>query len=165
MAQLTQSDIPADPSATTSLVTSSTEVRRAVIGLLVLAVAAAVLAVLYWRKTGEQARARHLSERGGRHQTAEPVADLVVAPATAVVPELAYAVSQPSASPGDATSHSVFDLDQPAVQVASNSAQQPYPDLPQSSETQSPGETSLWVGLQDETVASRSQTGGRELFG
>lgn len=72
-AQLVQSDAEPEsgPPDVTQLVTSSTEVRRAVIGLLSLAVVAGLLGILYWYKTGQQARDRHARQYGGKHQ--EPV--------------------------------------------------------------------------------------------
>ena len=69
VAQLVQSDVEsATPTPQTSqLVTSSTEVRRAVIGLIALAVVVALLGIWYWRKTGKQAAARHAHKYGGKH--------------------------------------------------------------------------------------------------
>ena len=66
-AQLVQSDAEPEsgPPDVTQLVTSSTEVRRAVIGLLSLAVVAGLLGILYWYKTGQQARDRHARQYGG----------------------------------------------------------------------------------------------------
>lgn len=71
MAQLVQSEVDTEPAAaeTTQLVTSSTEVRRAVVGLIAVAVITAVLGVLYWYKTGQQARERHTSSYGGKHRS------------------------------------------------------------------------------------------------
>ena len=69
-AQIEQSDAESQPatSETTQLVTSSTEVRRAVVGLIALAGITALLTVLYWYKTGQQARERHQRQFGGRHR-------------------------------------------------------------------------------------------------
>ena len=69
MAQLVQSDVESEtPTPETSqLVTSSTEVRRAVIGLIALAVVVALLGFWYWYKTGKQAADRHAHKYGGRH--------------------------------------------------------------------------------------------------
>lgn len=69
-AQIEQSDAETQPatSETTQLVTSSTEVRRAVVGLIALAVITALLTALYWYKTGQQARERHQRQFGGRHR-------------------------------------------------------------------------------------------------
>ena len=69
-AQIEQSDAESQPSTseTTQLVTSSTEVRRAVVGLIALAGITAILTALYWYKTGQQARERHQRQFGGRHR-------------------------------------------------------------------------------------------------
>lgn len=69
-AQIEQSEAESQPatSETTQLVTSSTEVRRAVVGLIALAGITAILTVLYWYKTGQQARERHQRQFGGRHR-------------------------------------------------------------------------------------------------
>lgn len=69
-AQIEQSDAESQPatSETTTLVTSSTEVRRAVVGLIALAGITLLLTVLYWYKTGQQARERHQRQFGGRHR-------------------------------------------------------------------------------------------------
>ena len=69
-AQIEQSDSETQPatSETTQLVTSSTEVRRAVVGLIALAGITALLTALYWYKTGQQARERHQRQFGGRHR-------------------------------------------------------------------------------------------------
>lgn len=72
-AQIQQSDVDSQPATTqtTQLVTSSTEVRRAVIGLLFVAAVGLIVFVLYWMLTGRAARQRFESEFGGRH-VAEP---------------------------------------------------------------------------------------------
>lgn len=69
MAQIVQSETENEPgtSETTQLVTSSTEVRRAVIGLMVLAFLAAIVLMAYWYKTGQEARERFRRRYGGRH--------------------------------------------------------------------------------------------------
>lgn len=68
-AQLVQNDESSEPavSQTTQLVTSSTEVRRAVIGLLAVAFLTGLLAIVYWYKTGQLAREQFAREYGGRH--------------------------------------------------------------------------------------------------
>lgn len=55
------------PVEATQLVTSSTEVRRSVIGLVALAVIVFVLGVLYWYRTGQMARDRYSREYENRH--------------------------------------------------------------------------------------------------
>lgn len=74
MAQIVESDIDAEPGTTetTQLVTSSTEVRRAVIGLLAVAALAGVLFIIYWYMTGQQARERYARQFGGRHAARSP---------------------------------------------------------------------------------------------
>lgn len=69
MAQIVQSEVGAEPGSTetTQLVTSSTEVRRAVLGLLVIAGVVGLVTILYWYKTGQQARQRFARRYGGRH--------------------------------------------------------------------------------------------------
>ena len=69
-AEIGQNDAEIEPSQTetTQLVTSSTEVRRAVFGLIAVAVVTAILTALYWYKTGQQARERHARQFGGRHR-------------------------------------------------------------------------------------------------
>jgi len=69
MAQIVQSEIDSEPgtSETTTLVTSSTEVRRSVLGLVTLAFVVGVLAIIYWYKTGQQARERFARNYAGRH--------------------------------------------------------------------------------------------------
>ncbi|MGI9623855.1 MAG: hypothetical protein ACR2PK_13540, partial [Acidimicrobiales bacterium] len=71
MAQVVQSESDIEPSTsqTTQLVTSSTEVRRAVYGLLTIALVTLVATMLYWYKTGQQARKRHARQYGGRHSS------------------------------------------------------------------------------------------------
>ncbi len=68
-AQLVQSEVGAEPgdTDTVQLVTSSTEVRRAVVGLLALAFVLGVLGIVYWYKTGQLARERHQRAHSGRH--------------------------------------------------------------------------------------------------
>jgi len=75
VAQLVQSDVDAQPgdTGTVQLVTSSTEVRRAVVGLLALAFVLGVLGIVYWYKTGQLARERHARAHRGRHR-AQPSA-------------------------------------------------------------------------------------------
>jgi type II secretory pathway component PulF len=74
LAQLVESDVDAQPGVTqtTQLVTSSTEVRRAVVALLGIAAAAGLIFVLYWYKTGQQARQRFARQYAGRHADAAP---------------------------------------------------------------------------------------------
>lgn len=69
-AQIEQSEAESQPatSETSQLVTSSTEVRRAVVGLIALAGITALLTALYWYKTGQMARERHQRQFGGRHR-------------------------------------------------------------------------------------------------
>lgn len=68
-AQLVESDVDAQPgiTETTQLVTSSTEVRRAVVALLAIAAVAGLVFILYWYKTGQQARQRFARQFAGRH--------------------------------------------------------------------------------------------------
>lgn len=72
VAQLGQSEVGVDPgeAETLQLVTSSTEVRRAVIGLLALAFVLGVLGIVYWYKTGQLARERFARGYAGRHGAA-----------------------------------------------------------------------------------------------
>ena len=66
LAQITESDkdyIPGE-SETSQLITSSFEVKRAVIALIVIAVVALFGLWYYWRKTGQWARARFVDEHG-----------------------------------------------------------------------------------------------------
>jgi hypothetical protein len=69
MAQIVQPEAEVQPGSTetTQLVTSSTEVRRAVLGLLVIAGVIGLVTILYWYKTGQQARRRFARRYGGRH--------------------------------------------------------------------------------------------------
>ena len=69
-AQIEQSEAESQPatSETNQLVTSSTEVRRAVVGLIALAGVTALLTALYWYKTGQMAKERHQRQFGGRHR-------------------------------------------------------------------------------------------------
>lgn len=69
MAQIVQPELEVQPGSTetTQLVTSSTEVRRAVLGLLVIAGFVGLVTILYWYKTGQQARKRFAHRYGGRH--------------------------------------------------------------------------------------------------
>ena len=65
-AQIIESDkdyIPGE-NETSQLITSSFEVRRAVIALIVIAVVALFGLWYYWRKTGQWARARFVDEHG-----------------------------------------------------------------------------------------------------
>ena len=64
LAQITESDkdyIPGE-NETSQLITSSFEVRRAVIALIVIAVVALLGLWYYWRRTGQWARARFVEE-------------------------------------------------------------------------------------------------------
>ena len=64
LAQITESDkdyIPGE-NETSQLITSSFEVRRAVIALIVIAVVALLGLWYYWRRTGQWARARFIEE-------------------------------------------------------------------------------------------------------
>ena len=66
LAQITESDkdyIPGE-NETSQLITSSFEVRRAVIALIVIAVVALLGLWYYWRRTGQWARARFVEEHG-----------------------------------------------------------------------------------------------------
>tara|TARA_B100000929_G_scaffold262272_1_gene227531 strand:+ start:70 stop:480 length:411 start_codon:yes stop_codon:yes gene_type:complete len=66
LAQITESDKEYVPGTneTSQLITSSFEVRRAVIALIAIAVLAVVGLVYYWRKTGQWARDRFVEEHG-----------------------------------------------------------------------------------------------------
>ncbi|MFN3217549.1 MAG: hypothetical protein ACE367_13730 [Acidimicrobiales bacterium] len=68
-AQVEQSDIGSQQGGLESsqLITSNAEVRRAVIGLLVIAGIAFLVFVVYWALTGRAAKARFAREFGGRH--------------------------------------------------------------------------------------------------
>jgi hypothetical protein len=79
MAQIVQSDAQAEPatSETTQLVTSNTEVRRAVLGLLVIAGVVGLVTILYWYKTGQQARDRFARLYSGRHLAGQGEHDVV----------------------------------------------------------------------------------------
>ena len=65
-AQITESDNDYVPGTneTSQLITSSFEVRRAVIALSVIAIVAFVGLWYYWRKTGQWARGRFVEEHG-----------------------------------------------------------------------------------------------------
>ena len=66
LAQITESDkdyIPGE-NETSQLITSSFEVRRAVIALIVIAAVALVGLWYYWRRTGQWARTRFIDEHG-----------------------------------------------------------------------------------------------------
>ena len=65
-AQIIESDIGYEPGSneTIKLVTSTFEVKRAVIGLLIIAAIAGVIFFFYWYKTGQWARERHAQEYG-----------------------------------------------------------------------------------------------------
>lgn len=65
-AQITESDKDYVPGVneTTQLITSSFEVRRAVIGLLAIAGLSLLALSFYWYKTGQWARERFLEEHG-----------------------------------------------------------------------------------------------------
>ena len=66
LAQITESDkdyVPGE-NETSQLITSSFEVRRAVIALIVIAVVALVGLWYYWRRTGQWARTRFIDEHG-----------------------------------------------------------------------------------------------------
>tara|TARA_A100000164_G_scaffold137406_1_gene122053 strand:- start:784 stop:1254 length:471 start_codon:yes stop_codon:yes gene_type:complete len=60
-AQITESDIDYEPGSNETIqrITSTFEVRRAVIGLLIIAAVAGILFFFYWYKTGQWARERH----------------------------------------------------------------------------------------------------------
>ncbi len=66
LAQITESDKEYVPGTneTSQLITSSFEVRRAVIALVAIAVLAVIGLVYYWRKTGQWARDRFVDEHG-----------------------------------------------------------------------------------------------------
>ncbi len=68
-AQVEQSDIGSQQGGleSTQLVTSNAEVRRAVVGLLVIAAVALVVFGIYWVLTGRAAKRRFAHEFGGRH--------------------------------------------------------------------------------------------------
>ena len=66
LAQITESDkdyVPGE-NETSQLITSSFEVRRAVIALIVIAAVALVGLWYYWRRTGQWARTRFIDEHG-----------------------------------------------------------------------------------------------------
>lgn len=79
MAQIVQPEAEVQPGSTetTQLVTSSTEVRRAVLGLLVIAGVVGLITILYWYKTGRQARHRFARRYGGRHLAGQGDHDVV----------------------------------------------------------------------------------------
>ena len=60
-AQITESDIEYEPGSNETIqrITSTFEVKRAVIGLLIIAAMAGILFFFYWYKTGQWARERH----------------------------------------------------------------------------------------------------------
>ena len=68
-AQVEQSEIGSEQGGleTSQLITSSAEVRRAVIGLLIIAAVALIVFVVYWVLTGRAARQRFSHQFGGRH--------------------------------------------------------------------------------------------------
>lgn len=66
LAQITESDkdyVPGE-NETSQLITSSFEVRRAVVALIVIAAVALVGLWYYWRRTGQWARTRFIDEHG-----------------------------------------------------------------------------------------------------
>ena len=66
LAQITESDkgcIPGE-NETSQLITSSFEVRRAVIALIIIAAVALLGLWYYWRRTGQWARTRFIDEHG-----------------------------------------------------------------------------------------------------
>tara|TARA_Y100000817_G_scaffold307924_1_gene294941 strand:- start:248 stop:628 length:381 start_codon:yes stop_codon:yes gene_type:complete len=65
-AQIIESDIGYEPGSNETIqrVTSTFEVKRAVIGLLIIAAIAGVIFFFYWYKTGQWARERHAQEYG-----------------------------------------------------------------------------------------------------
>ena len=66
VAQITESEKDYVPGTneTSQLITSSFEVRRAVIALIIIAALAVIGLVFYWRKTGQWARDRFIEEHG-----------------------------------------------------------------------------------------------------
>ncbi len=66
LAQITESDKEYVPGTneTSQLITSSFEVRRAVIALVIIAVVAVIGLAYYWRKTGQWARDRFVDTHG-----------------------------------------------------------------------------------------------------
>lgn len=71
-AQVEQSDVGSEQGGleTSQLITSNSEVRRAVVGLLAIAGIAFLVFVIYWALTGRAAKARFAHEFGGRHAVA-----------------------------------------------------------------------------------------------
>ncbi|HJM28722.1 MAG: hypothetical protein QF596_03685 [Acidimicrobiales bacterium] len=65
-AQIIESDIDSEPGTNETIqrITSTFEVKRAVIGLLVIAAIAGVTFFFYWYKTGQWARERHAQQHG-----------------------------------------------------------------------------------------------------
>ena len=65
-AQIIESDIGYEPGSNETIqrVTSTFEVKRGVIGLLIIAAIAGVIFFFYWYKTGQWARERHAQEYG-----------------------------------------------------------------------------------------------------
>lgn len=95
------------------LVTSTTEVRRAVIGLIATACVLSLATGIYWFKTGEQARARFAIEGGGRVPTpAERAARVgrrvAEAPARPQAPPRFRSGADPAPAAGPAPRRSVF---------------------------------------------------------
>jgi len=66
LAQITESDIGYEPGSNETIqrITSTFEVKRAVIGLLIIAAIAGVIFFFYWYKTGQWARERHAQQFG-----------------------------------------------------------------------------------------------------
>ena len=66
VAQITESDEDYVPGTneTSQLITSSFEVRRAVVALIIIAALAVIGLVVYWRKTGQWSRDRFVEEHG-----------------------------------------------------------------------------------------------------
>lgn len=65
-AQIIESDIGYEPGSNETIqrVTSTFEVKRAVIGLLIIAAIAGMIFFFYWYKTGQWARERHAQQFG-----------------------------------------------------------------------------------------------------
>tara|TARA_B100000029_G_scaffold420131_1_gene425882 strand:- start:193 stop:618 length:426 start_codon:yes stop_codon:yes gene_type:complete len=66
LAQIIESDIDSQPGSNETIqrITSTFEVKRAVIGLLIIAAIAGITFFFYWYKTGQRAREIHAQEYG-----------------------------------------------------------------------------------------------------
>ena len=135
MAQIVQSDLESEPgtSETTQLVTSSTEVRRAVVGLIVVACVTAILTLLYWYKTGQQAKERHAKQFGGRHRadTQGPVVVDANGPWANEAAQVGEAHMPPAAPAPEYTPQRVPSFNPQAAAPARPVAPTPHQGVPQ----------------------------------